>query len=100
MLREKIETIVLAVSICLVSIFLLLTGMNLGAMGSNNKISKIEEAKPETLGEDIIDTVINNFSMSALREEFEDVRILTWDEYYELSGRTIKEQYKRGISKL
>lgn len=97
MLREKIETIVLAMSICGVSIFLLLTGMSLGAMKSNKSINIIQDGQAATDKEDIIDRVINEFSVSSLQEEFSGVRIITWDEYYELSGVPVKEQYQRGI---
>lgn len=96
-MREKIETIVLAMSICGVSIFLLLTGMSLSAMGSNNRLNIIQYAQTATNAEDIIDTVINEFSISALQEEFAGVKIITWDEYYELSGVLEERQYKRGI---
>lgn len=96
-MREKIETIVLAMSICGVSIFLLLTGMSLSAMSSNGRLNIIQEVLPSGDAEDIIGSVINEFSISSLQEEFAGVQIITWDEYYELSGNWEEAQYQRGI---
>ncbi len=96
-MRDKIETIVLAMSICGVSIFLLLTGMSLSAMSSNNRLNIIQHAQSTGGAEDIIDSVINEFTISSLKEEFAGVQIITWDEYYELSGAVEEAQYQRGI---
>jgi len=95
-MREKIETLVLAISICGVSIFLLLTGMSLSAMGNNNSMN-ISMGAPNLVAEDIIDSVIHEISISSLQEEFTAVQIITWDEYYALSGVETDTQYQRGI---
>lgn len=96
-MREKIETIVLGMSICGVSIFLLLTGMSLSAMGNNDRLNIIQSAQTAGNAEDIIDSVINEFTIASLQEEFVGVQIITWDEYYELSGMTEETKYQRGI---
>lgn len=95
-MREKIETLVLAISICGVSIFLLLTGMSLSAMGKNNS-QNLSQGAPNLAAEDIIDSVIHEFSISSLQEEFAAVQIITWDEYYALSGVETDTRYQRGI---
>lgn len=97
MLGEKTETALIALSICVVSSVVLLGGMNLGAMRSNKTEEYVQEDKNLTASEDVLDRVINEFSEESLREEFAGVRILTWDEYYELSGISIKEEEKRGV---
>ncbi len=96
-MREKIESFVLALSLCIVSIVILLGGMNLGAMKSNRQEEIFYDEQNSGSTEDIIDIVIDEFSEDSLREEFAGVSILTWDEYYELSGKTIRDEYKRGI---
>ncbi len=95
-MREKIETLVLAISICGVSIFLLLTGMSLSAMGNNNSMNMGASA-PNLVTGDIIDSVIHEISIGSMQEEFSAVHIITWDEYYELSGMETDMQYQRGI---
>ena len=63
MLGEKIETLFLALSICAVSIVILLGGMNLSAMKSNRSEEVLyEEQDAEESGEDIVESVINEFS--------------------------------------
>lgn len=96
-MRERIETLLIAMSICGVSIFLLLSGMSLGAMESNGSVDNVQDEQLPLAQEDIIGNVISEFSVDSLEEEFANVNIMTWDEYYELSGEPIKEQYKRGI---
>lgn len=98
MLGEKIETLFLALSICAVSIVILLGGMNLSAMKSNRSEEVLyEEQDAEESGEDIVESVINEFSEDSLRAEFSGVTITTWDEYYRLSGREVTKQEERGI---
>ena len=98
MLGEKIETLFLALSICAVSIVILLGGMNLSAMKSNRSEEVLyEEQAVEESGEDIVESVINEFSEDSLRAEFSGVTITTWDEYYRLSGREVTKQEERGI---
>ena len=96
-MREQIETLLIAMSICGVSIFLLLSGMSLGAMENNGKSETAQNEQFPMVQEDIIGNVISEFSVDSLQQEFANVNILTWDEYYELSGKSIKEEYKRGI---
>ena len=44
-----------------------------------------------------IGEMIHEYSMDSLHSEFAGVHIITWDDYMELSGQTVKEEYKRGI---
>ncbi len=98
MLGEKIETLFLALSICAVSIVILLGGMNLSAMKSNRSEEVLyEEQTKEESSEDIVESVINEFSEDSLRAEFSGVTITTWDEYYRLSGQEVAKQDERGI---
>ena len=98
MLGEKIETLFLALSICAVSIVILLSGMNLSAMKSNRSEELLyEEQNQEETAEDIVESVINEFSEDSLRVEFSGVTITTWDEYYRLSGKEVAKQDERGI---
>lgn len=98
MLREKLETLVLALSICMVSVIVLISGMSLAAMKSNHKQDSLY-AQSQTGNEkiDVLDEVISEFSEDALRAEFSGVSIITWDEYYELSGHEIEDEDRRGI---
>lgn len=98
MLGEKLETLLLALSICAVSIIVLLGGMNLSAMRSNRN-EKIEQSEQtgNSPTQDVLDEVISEFSEDALRAEFSGVGIITWDEYYEMSGFEIKDENRRGV---
>ena len=98
MFGEKIETLFLAFSICAVSIVVLLGGMNLSAMKSNRSEEILyEEQAQEDDTEDVVESVISEFSEDSLRAEFSGVTITTWDEYYRLSGREVAKQDERGI---
>lgn len=97
-MREKLETLLLAFSLCVVSIIVLLGGMNLSAMKSNRNDEKFyEEQSQSVASEDVIDTVINEFSEDALRAEFSGVVITTWDEYYRMSGKEVSKEEERGV---
>ena len=98
MLREKLETLVLALSICVVSFIVLISGMNLAAMqGNYKKENQYAQSQSEEGSFDVLDEVISEFSEDALRAEFSGVSIITWDEYYEMSGMVIKDEDRRGI---
>lgn len=94
---EKIETILLAVSICAVSIIVLVGSMNLSAMRSNRTEEQIQDATEVNATEDVIGEVIEEFLVDSLEAEFANVNIMTWDDYYELSGITVQTRKKRGI---
>lgn len=97
-MKEKAETLLLALSICIVSIVVLLGGMNLSAMKSNGYEEVLHKEQVQTIpDEDIIESVINEFSEESLRAEFAHVVITTWDEYYRMSGMEIAEEKERGI---
>ncbi|MBQ7776424.1 MAG: hypothetical protein IJ379_10955 [Lachnospiraceae bacterium] len=96
-MREKLETIMLAVSICSVSIILLVLGMNMSTMYNTGKEEIPQESMVTSKQDDILGDMIQEFSMDSLQLEFAGVNILTWDEYYELSGIPVKEEYQRGI---
>lgn len=98
MLREKLETLVLALSICVVSFIVLISGMNLAAMqGNYKKENQYAQSQSKEGSFDVLDEVISEFSEDALRAEFSGVSIITWDEYYEMSGMVIKDEDRRGI---
>ncbi len=96
-MKDKIESFILALSLCIVSIVILLGGMNIGAMQSNRSEEVYYDEQNTAPSEDIIASVIDEFSEESLREEFAGVNILTWDQYYELSGQTVREEQKRGV---
>ncbi len=96
-MNEKLETLMLAVSICAVSILLLIGGMYMSATDSKGKENVLQERIQMSQTEDVLGEMIQEYSMDNLQLEFAGVNILTWDEYYERSGQPVKEEYQRGI---
>ncbi len=96
-MHEKRETVMLALSICAVSILLLISGMYMSAddIGGTEEVLQGKIQMSQT--EDVLGDMIQEYSMENLQLEFAGVNILTWDEYYERSGQPVKEEYQRGI---
>lgn len=96
-MAEKFETLLTAVTLCAISILLLVGGLHISSI-RNSKESKIpQQAQDINLSEDVIGEMISEYSMDSLQSEFAGVHIITWDDYMELSGQPLKEEYKRGI---
>ncbi len=96
-MAEKMETLLTAVTLCAISILLLVGGFGIRSVRNIRETESVQFTSDMRMSEDIIGEMISEYSLDSLQDDFAGVNIITWDEYYELSGQPVKEEYKRGI---